>query len=113
MILLLLGCVSGDADSGLDCDARATPVDYGSFGQGFLDAYCVACHSSQMAGSDRLGAPEDVNLDTFSDAQLWADRIWARTAEPEVVTMPPGGGPTDDDLDLLREWLVCDMGVVP
>lgn len=113
MIWLLLACTTADTDSGLDCDAHATPVDYGSFGQGFLDAYCVSCHSSQMAGSDRLGAPVDVNLDTYADADAWADRIWARTAAPETPTMPPGGGPTAGDLDLLREWLVCDMGVTP
>ena len=48
-----------------------------------------------------------MNLDTYDDVVIWADRIWERS----VVTdgMPPGGGASQAESDLLAEWLRCDV----
>ena len=49
-----------------------------------------------------------VDLDTLEFSLQWADRIEAR-ATGDVPTMPPGGGPTEDERAMLEEWLRCDL----
>ena len=48
---------------------------------------CLACHSSELSGAQRNGAPSAVNYDTFSAASEKADRAVARAVE--LLTMPP------------------------
>jgi hypothetical protein len=38
----------------------------------------------------------------------WAERIEARAASASP-TMPPAGGPTDEERAMLREWIECGM----
>ena len=107
MLLLLLAC-GPTADSGCGQDP---PVDYASFGQGFLLKHCTACHSAQVTGQERQGAPAGVDLDTQEAAEALAERIHARVLVPEVPEMPPGGGPDAEELELLSIWLSCELGV--
>jgi uncharacterized membrane protein len=100
------------ADTGT-LDACATSVvDYENYGQGFMMTWCTPCHNSALepGGSGendpRSGAPEGVDFNTNEGVQLWRDRIIAR-ATGGGPTMPPGGGPTSEDLALLLEWLEC------
>lgn len=106
-IFLLLGC-AGEADTA-SCD-REPPLSYDSFGQSFMGKNCTGCHSSLLPSSHREGAPAGVDFDTYAGVLEWADRIEARSVG-EGASMPPGGGPTEDERVLLAEWLEC--GVFP
>ncbi|MCK6504362.1 hypothetical protein L6R53_13330 [Myxococcota bacterium] len=106
LLSLLLACGDSGEDSGstdaLCQDAPVVTWEY--WGQGFLTESCQSCHASTSA--DRNGAPASVTFDT--EAQVWTHRdailATATGAEP---TMPPRGGPSPDDRDLLEIWLRC------
>jgi uncharacterized membrane protein len=105
VILFLLACSPSEATI-KDTDPCATEpvVDYNNFGQGFLIENCQSCHASTQ--SAREGAPEDIVFDTEADAWAWSDRILARAAS-EPPTMPPQGGTSAEDRQLLIDWLSC------
>lgn len=108
ILVALLAC--GPAQDSALC-VQDPPVDYATFGQGFLLKHCTGCHSSEMTGDARQGAPVGVDLDSEQAASDLADRIHARVLVPEVPEMPPGGGPDADELELLAVWLACQEGV--
>jgi hypothetical protein len=84
-------------------DSEAT---WEAFTQPFLTTWCTPCHSSELTGSWRLGAPLGANFDTHADAAQWADSIVAYAASDEPL-MPPAGGTTLDEQAMLREWAAC------
>lgn len=86
----------------------ATAPTWEGFAQGMLTTWCTPCHASSLEGTERQGAPAEVDLDTLDDALRWADRIQARTVDS--ATMPPGGGPTEEERARLGEWLACGLG---
>ena len=49
---------------------------------------CLACHSSELSGSQRNGAPSSVNWDTFSAAAAGGNRAVFRAVDR--MNMPPG-----------------------
>ena len=109
--LLLLACddhLIGVAEGpDLACD-REPPLTWENFGQGHLQTHCTGCHSSYLdTPFEREDAPADVNLDTWDDVLLWADRIYERA----VVTqdMPPGGGPDELERAMFDEWMTCEV----
>lgn len=73
-----------------------------------MDTWCTGCHSAVQAAEVRAGAPLTVNLDTYEDVVLWADRIAARATGLDA-TMPPAGGPDPVEMAELREWLACGL----
>jgi hypothetical protein len=89
---------------------RPCPTDsvltFEDFGGPFLYSWCTGCHSSDMPEGMRQSAPLDVDFDTLEDARAWADRIWARAGDHNV-TMPPIGGPDEEERGMLGEWLAC------
>ena len=99
ILLTLLSC--GDrTDSGLDCNTAPT---YQNWTQGFLRGKCQSCHHSQS--SNRHGAPDGVVFDTHADAFQWRERIEATIIQE--ASMPPNGGVTSEDKELLQWWLDC------
>ena len=66
--------------------------------------WCTGCHSQGRDGDARYGAPESVNLDSLADAVAWQDRILARVS---AGTMPPGGGPSEQERERLALWFSC------
>lgn len=86
---------------------RDPPLTYENFGEGYIGKWCRGCHSADQREGQRNDAPPDVNLDTFDDVVLWADRIWARSVETDG--MPPGGGASQAETDQLAEWLRCEV----
>ena len=106
LLLLLLACTSdGDDSGGADALCQDAPVvtwDY--WGQGFLTESCQSCHASTSA--DRNGAPTDVSFDTEADVWTHRDAILAAATGTEP-RMPPRGGVSDDDRQLLTIWLTC------
>ncbi len=104
-LVVWLGACSGGEDSSGDCH-REPPVTWESWGHGFLDQQCTACHSSLVPEGQRNGAPPTVNFDTYADVLGLYDRIAARVAEG---SMPPGGGASAAQQALMAEWARCQL----
>ncbi len=81
-------------------------LDWENFGAPFLQNWCTGCHSADVAGPARYGAPVGIDLETPASARHHAARIWARAADGNE-TMPPAGGPGAEERRLLGEWLAC------
>ena len=112
MIVLLLGllaCAEEPAAEDEACD-DVPVVTWDSFGRAFVTESCQGCHASTT--DDREGAPEDVVFDTEGDVWRFADRVLAR-ATGDAPTLPPLGGPSEDDRQKLRWWLECDNDALP
>ena len=87
-----------------DCDTLMW--NYTNVGQPFMMTWCTACHHSDLTAEWRANAPIGVDLNTHQLVQQYSDRILAR-ATGESPTMPPAGGPSDEEIDRLRAWLEC------
>lgn len=102
--------VGGDDDPmPVDPDACETSyLAYDNFGGPFVVSWCRGCHASTVPQGMRQKAPLDVNFDTEADVRAWATRIQIRAAGTKP-TMPPAGGPTAEERQLLAEWITCGM----
>lgn len=96
-----------------DADAlaeRPCPDDssltYENFGEGFFLSWCNGCHASALGEDERQDAPLASNFDDLEQIRAFKDRVWLRSADHNV-TMPPVGGPEDDERARLGEWLAC------
>ena len=107
MLLALLACFAG-GDTATTCD-REPPLTYESWGEGFVSKHCTGCHSSLLEAGERNGGTVGVDLDTYSGVLIFAERFEARVLVPETPEMPPGGVPTEEELQMLREWLTCSV----
>lgn len=111
-VSLLLACSESEAETEPEPDPTTEPrcgeeipiLSWEGFAQGFLITHCQGCHAS--TSPDRHDAPENVTFDTEEEALAWRERILI-TAGTEPYTMPPGGGPTDEDRERLVAWLTC------
>ena len=126
IIVLLSGCKVIEAgkyapptgwvppDSGEPTDTAIPPevdpcddaplVNWNNFGGAFMTESCTGCHHSEVP--DRYGAPEGINFDTRE--LVWAQRgMILYTATGDEPAMPPQGGTTDMDRQLLEYWLNC------
>ncbi len=92
-------------DLAVDECANAPPVAWANFAQGFFIENCQPCHATSTP--ERYGAPTGVVFDTLADTLRWADRVLARTVEAE--SMPPAGGVSPEDRELLGLWLRCGI----
>ena len=106
---LMYGCETKIEDTAAYPCTHDPPLSYANFGKGFIDIHCVGCHAEDLPEGHRVGAPIGVDLNTYDHVLTWADRIEARAtrAFSDTITMPPGGGPTDSELDLFEEWVYC------
>jgi uncharacterized membrane protein len=86
-------------------------LTYETFAQGFVEDYCLRCHSSERTGADRNDAPEDVNLDTLAGIRVHLDHIDEHAAAGPLATneaMPPGNPrPTLAERTMLGQWIAC------
>lgn len=86
-------------------------LTYGTFGEQFMTTYCTGCHSSQLEGAARRGAPEYHDFDTIDGIRAVADHIDQVAAAGPAVTnaaMPPGNKvPTEEERKKLGEWIAC------
>ncbi len=109
MILLLLACTQPDPplppviEPVGDCDPAQT---WASFGEGWLATWCTTCHSSELEGELRGGAPDGLDFDRWEDVVLVQDLV-AGAALGDAPRMPPGGGPSEAERASLAAWLAC------
>jgi len=86
-------------------------LTYDNFGKPFMEAYCTRCHSSELMGAARMGAPSFHDFDSRFGVAAVADHIDETTAfgpAAENHSMPPTGPrPTDAERRQLGEWLAC------
>ncbi|HEX6278229.1 MAG TPA: hypothetical protein VFZ53_34525 [Polyangiaceae bacterium] len=97
--------------TGSVCPSEET-LTYENFGRGFLEAYCTRCHSSELSGSERHGAPAGYNWDLIESVREHAaliDRMAAAGPIATNTTMPPRDdpAPTVAEREQLGEWLEC------
>jgi len=104
---LVAGC-GGASDDGLpqglgSCPEESTAVWAST--ESIFQANCTRCHSSDLLGGDRDGAPVESNYDTPEAAALNAEYTWQRI---QTGQMPNDQALTSDaDALTLREWLAC------
>jgi hypothetical protein len=111
-------CGGGDDEfefgppTGATCPPEGTTLTFADFAEPFFESYCQRCHSSNVVGDDRQGAPSDHNFDTIVEAKSLKDHIdWTTGAGPDATNeiMPPGGPtPTLEERQNLSIWLACD-----
>ena len=105
---LMIACGLSSLDTAdPDCD-RNPPLSYHNFGKGYMDLHCNGCHSSLLPEFHRVGAPVSVSFDTYKEVMDWVDRIDERSNSVDFP-MPPGGGPTEKELEMFNEWLYCGV----
>ena len=92
---------TADTAAPLDC---SNPGTWATVGQPLALTWCTGCHSSHLAGADRHGAPDAIDLDSLAGWQAHGARSRARAIDG---TMPPGGGLSDADRRALGTWVGC------
>ncbi len=106
VVLAAAVACNGD-DTATTSDPLSCEVGYEDFAGPFLLNWCVGCHSSSLAKGERQKAPETVNFDTLEGVRAHADKIRAMAVDSDL--MPPVGGPSAKDRELLGKWLDCGM----
>ena len=109
---LMSGC------EGPTCD-REPPLTYENWGEAYISDFCVGCHSSLVEGAERRGATVGVDFNTYGDVMRQVDRIEARGTGPAGrpasvparpdFTLPPSGGPNEEQVRIFEEWLTCGV----
>ena len=97
--------------SGAECPSGST-LTYQSFASEFFGSYCVRCHSSEVEGTSRHGAPRSLNYETVEGIMaVPAERIdMVAAAGPSQYNafMPPSDPrPSRGEREQLGEWLAC------
>jgi len=98
--LALAGC---GADTNPECVQSF--LRYDNFGAPFMVNWCRSCHSASLAADMRQQAPAEINFDSLSEIRHWSLAIGRSTAQ--TASMPPAGGPSVTERDMLMEWLRC------
>lgn len=88
-------------------------LTYDNFGKPFMESYCTRCHSSELVGEARMGAPSFHDFDTLFGIKAVSDHIDETAAfGPAAMnnSMPPNGArPTAEERRQLGEWIACGM----
>ncbi len=109
--LLLAGALIGACDSGgdgdgdgdlpeVDCDNSNVP----SYADLAAINSCTGCHSSDLSGADRAGAPEGVDYDNHADAMRNAE---SGAREVFAGRMPVGSTLGAGDKEEFYLWALC------
>jgi len=101
-LCLIVGCAS-EAPATLPEVDCATPVPTFADVTAFRTS-CVSCHSIQLTGPSRAGAPAGMDYDVYASAAAVAEPT-ARTVF--LGTMPPSGGIQPAAEDVLYRWSLC------
>lgn len=121
LVLLLLVSACGDPPlfgppTESVCPDGST-ITYDNFGKNFMTKYCTRCHSSELRGADRQGAPSFHDFDTLYGIRAVSDHVDETTASGPAATntsMPPDKpSPTLAERKQLGEWIACGMPGTP
>ena len=97
--------------SGATCPPNST-LTYEGFAAPFMEAYCTRCHSSELTGAARNGAPLGHDFDSETAILTFAEHVdeYAAAGPDSVNTlMPPDGdAPSEAERQQLGEWLACE-----
>ena len=70
-----------------------------------LSETCASCHASTLSGTERNGAPTNINFDTYAGAMAHAEKA---VSEVYGGDMPPGGEQLDEaKKQQLYLWGLC------
>jgi hypothetical protein len=103
--LLVLACGSDPVVLTGEPGSCGDSQTYQTVGQPFALNYCTGCHSQHLPEGSRFGAPAGVDFDTLEGIRTHSDRFLARAVVDR--DMPPGGGPSDQELEDLSWWVAC------
>lgn len=87
---------------------QESTLTYENFAAPFVITWCRGCHGVNQPVAMRQDAPVGVNFDTAAEVRAGGDRLLVR-ATGDKPTMPPAGGPSDEERALLAEWISCGM----
>ena len=113
LLLLVIGCsstqekkepVSSGFNSRTQEECSEMLWNYTNVGQPFMMTWCTSCHHGDLREDQRPAGTLGVNFEQHSLVLAQIERIEAR-ALSEPPTMPPAGGPSDAELQRLREVL--------
>lgn len=104
-LFTVAGC-GGDEDAEDLGECPPSSEAQQSAGRLVLNNNCLSCHSSQLTGVARQGAPEEYNFDKLDVVRSEVGEIYGEVEEGE---MPPAPATkiTGQDLENLRIWLAC------
>lgn len=112
---MLAGACAGESAPGgeppPDPDSQQckdSALTYENFAAPFVITWCRGCHGVNQPMAMRQDAPTGVNFDTAAEVRGASDRLLVR-ATGATPTMPPAGGPSDEERALLAEWIGCGM----
>ncbi len=119
-LLMLLAVTAGCPSDPLfgppteaECPPAGSTLTYGNFGKPFMESYCTRCHSSELVGSARKGAPSFHDFDSLFGVKAVSEHVDETTASGPASTntgMPPDGAkPTAAERKQLGEWIACGM----
>ena len=115
LVFVLGGCTQPPLfgpPTGAVCPPNST-LTYETFAKPFMAAYCTRCHSSELVGAQRMGAPSFHDFDTRFGIKAVSDHIDETTAAGPDATnlgMPPDGpSPTMGERTQLGEWIACGL----
>ena len=111
LLVFVIACGAEPAidskDNQVEADTcESSYLTYANFGEPFVANWCRGCHSSGLPADMRQMAPMAANFDTVDEVRTWGDGIVAKAGGAQA-TMPPAGGPSDDERELLAEWITC------
>jgi uncharacterized membrane protein len=116
LVATLAACGGGGGEptpTGATCTAEGAALTYEDFGAPFMAAYCTRCHSSELRGEDRDGAPVFHDFDSLIGILNVSDHVDEQAGigpDAENRFMPPDGTrPTDDERRQLAAWVVCEL----
>jgi uncharacterized membrane protein len=103
--LAALGALGAACGADTDPTCAQSFLRYDNFGAPFIVNWCRACHSAGTPPDMRQQAPADVNFDTLPEIRRWSLAI--RITAGQGSSMPPAGGPSAEERQMLVEWLAC------
>jgi mono/diheme cytochrome c family protein len=87
------------------CPPGGTSLSYAGFGRPFFAAHCTGCHSKDLSGPARNGAPPGLDWDVHGAVAQNAARIRDQVLRGK---MPPAGEAVGDaERARLAEWIAC------
>lgn len=111
--LALVSAAAAALAAAAGCGADRDPscsrsfLRYDNFGSPFIVNWCRACHSAELPAGMRQEAPAEINFDSLAEIRRWAVEIKLTTGDGAGALMPPAGGPSPGERQMLVEWLGC------